>query len=76
MNTDMAQAFKTGAGIDPTAMKTGLMVIAVGVVLVVAAWIVLKLMDAHAHGELESPDMVKGGIALLILVGLSVYVMT
>ena len=25
MNTDMAQAFKTGAGIDPTAMKTGLM---------------------------------------------------
>ena len=52
------------------------MVIAVGVVLVIGAWIVLKLMDAHAHGELESPDLVKGGIALLILVGLSVYVIT
>ena len=76
MNTDMAQAFKTGAGIDPTAMKTGVMVIAVGDVLVIGAWIVLKLMDAHAHGELESPDLVKGGIALLILVGLSVYVIT
>ena len=76
MNDGMRQAFKTGAGIDPTAMSTGLTVISVGVVLVVAAWIVLQLMDAYSRGDLQTADVVKGGISLLILISLAVYVIT
>ena len=70
----MRQAFQVGSGVDPVTMKTVIVIIAVGLILVSAIWILTQLADAYSHEELTSGEIVRAGVQLLIIVSLTLYV--
>ena len=74
MNPDMRSAFQSGSGIDPLVLKSTLGLIAVALILVVAGWFVVQLIDAYRDDRLTTGDMVLGSVRLLILVALVVFV--
>ena len=74
MNAAMRSAFQSGSGIDPLLLKTTLGLIAVALILVVAGWFVVQLIDAYRDDRLTTGDMVLGSVRLLILVALVVFV--
>ena len=74
MISTLRAAFQTGSGIDPLVLKSTLGLIAVALILVVASWFVVQLIDAYRHDRLTTGDMVLGSVRLLILVALVVFV--
>ena len=74
MNAAMRSAFQSGSGVDPLVLKTTLGLIAVALILVVAGWFVVQLIDAYRDDRLTTGDMVLGSVRLLILVALVVFV--
>ncbi|TXJ04024.1 MAG: DUF3262 family protein [Alicycliphilus sp.] len=74
MNAAMRSAFQSGSGIDPLVLKSTLGLIAVALILVVASWFVVQLIDAYRDDRLTTGDMVLGSVRLLILVALVVFV--
>ena len=74
MNEDMAQAFLAGAGVDPTAMKSTLTVIVVGVGCFAIAWMLVKLMEAHGDDSLSTSEVVFTWVRMGVLLALFLYV--
>ena len=74
MNPAMRSAFQSGSGIDPLVLKSTLGLIAVALILVVAGWFVVQLIDAYPDDRLTTGVMVLGSVRLLILVALVVFV--
>ena len=74
MNAAMRSAFQSGSGVDPLVLKTTLGLIAVALILVVASWFVVQLIDAYRDDRLTTGDMVLGSVRLLILVALVLFV--
>ena len=74
MNPAMRSAFQSGSGIDPLVLKSTLGLIAVALILVVAGWFVVQLIDAYRDDRLIPGDMVLGSVRLLILVALVLFV--
>ncbi len=74
MNADMAQAFLTGAGVDPAVMKTTITVIVVGVGSLAIAWMFVKLMEAHGDDSLSTAEVVFTWVRLAVLCVLFLYV--
>ena len=74
MNPAMRSAFQSGSGIDPLVLKTTLGLMAVALILVVASWFVVQLIDAYRDDRLTTGDMVLGSVRLLILVALVLFV--
>lgn len=74
MNPGMRAAFQAGSGVDPLLLKTTLVLIAVGVILLVSVWVVVQLIDAYRNDDLTTGDVVHGVIRTLILVSLAFFI--
>lgn len=77
MNEAMQKGFAQAAGVDPSKMKTLILAISVTCILLIAAWIGQKIMEAHGNGKLEETDVIYHIITLLItisaVIGFLVY---
>lgn len=73
----MRKGFAQAAGVDPPKMKAVLLAISIACILLIAAWIGQKIMEAYGNGKLEQADVVYHLITLLItisaVIGFLVY---
>ncbi|MFV0679085.1 DUF3262 family protein [Ottowia sp.] len=74
MNEAMRQAFRAGSGIDPVTMKWTLMLMAIAVVLVCAVWVLVQLAEARSKDEISNSEIINAVVQLLIIVGLTLFV--
>lgn len=68
MNNEMRAGFQVGSGVDPGVMKLAFGSIGAGVILLVAAWIVLQLIVAHSEERLTSAEAFMGVVKTVLVV--------
>ena len=68
MNNEMRVGFQAGSGVDPSVLKLLIGSIGAGVILLVAAWIVLQLIAAHSEERLTSAEAFMGVVKTVLVV--------
>jgi len=66
MNSQMAAGFQAGSGVPPSAMKLVVMSISAGVILVIFAWIVTRLIDGYRNDEISAAEIAKTSVLAVI----------
>lgn len=58
MNPSMSSGFQAGAGVNPSNLKLVVLSISAGVILLVFAWIVARLIDGYRNDEVTQAQAV------------------
>jgi integrating conjugative element protein (TIGR03758 family) len=58
MNSTMAAAFEVGSGMNPSALKVTIQLIAMGVILIVFAWVITQVFAAYQANRATASDVV------------------
>lgn len=72
MNSTMATAFEVGSGVNPSALKVTIQLIAMGVILLVFAWVIVQIFVAYQNNRATVSEAVgstlKAAVILCLLV--------
>ena len=72
MNTSMSTAFEVGSGVNPSALKVTIQLIATGVILIVFAWVMLQIFAAYQSSRVTAAEAagssIKASVILCLLV--------
>lgn len=74
MNTVMAAAFEVGSGVDPALLKTTIQLIAMGVILLVFAWVMSQIFSAYQSNRATVSEAVTSSIKATVILCLLVTV--
>ncbi|WP_287919159.1 TIGR03758 family integrating conjugative element protein [Comamonas sp.] len=73
MNGAMASAFTAGAGVSPSSMRTFISVLAISFIFLFGAWLLGKMIEQLNSGKLESAQLIKSAVTLVIILSIVSY---
>lgn len=74
MNSTMATAFAVGSGVDPSALRITIQLIAMGVILMVFAWVITQIFHAYQSNRATVADAVGSSLKATVILCLLVTV--
>ncbi|PKO78267.1 MAG: hypothetical protein CVU21_04140 [Betaproteobacteria bacterium HGW-Betaproteobacteria-15] len=74
MNASMATAFEVGSGVAPTALRSTIQLIALGVSLTVFAWVIAQIFSAYQNNRATVAQAVTGSLKSTVILCLLVTV--
>ena len=74
MNPSMAEAFEVGSGVAPSALKTMIQLIALGVILIVFAWVITQIFYAYQSNRATVGEAVGSSVKATVILCLLVTV--
>ena len=74
MNSTMATAFEVGSGVNPSALKVSIQLIAIGVSVMVFVWVLMQIFNAYQSNRATVADAVGGSIKAVVILCLLVTV--
>lgn len=74
MNSSMATAFEVGSGVNPGALKVTIQLIAMGVILLVFAWVIVQIFSAYQSNRATVADAVSSTLKAAVILCLLVTV--
>lgn len=74
MNSSMATAFEVGSGVDPSALRVTIQLIALGVILIVFAWVISQIFSAYQSNRATVAEAVTSSLKSTVILCLLVTV--
>lgn len=68
MNPSMRQGFLTGSGVDPDTLRVTIQMLATGVLLIIAAWLIHQIFVAYSNARIDTGQAVINTIKVAIVI--------
>lgn len=75
MNASMATAFEVGSGVDPSALRISIQLIAMGVIFLVFAWVMSQIFSAYQSDRATVSEAVTSSLKATVILCLLVTVL-